>query len=156
MYLTGKKPLAAFRWAYLCGLIFFTGTFFWFFYLTQWFSTIAALGIIVLLGYLSMYFGLFGLSYSLFSRQKPLFKLFLLPSVWVVLEFIRAHLFTGFDWASLGHSQYKNLPIIQIADFTGVFGISFLIVMVNSFLKECLTATFIDKTSQSQKKNCLC
>jgi len=149
--LDGKKPLSAFRWAYGCGVLFFTGTLYWFFHITKWFSAIGALGIILLLLYLAIYFGLFGLAYSLFSRQKPFHKLFLLPSIWVVLEFIRAHLFTGFDWASLGHTQYTNLPIIQIADITGVFGVSFIVMMVNVLIKELLTASFIDKTSQAQK-----
>jgi len=149
--LDGKKPTSAFRWATVCGLLFFTGTLYWFFHITKWFSVVGALGIVLLLLYLSLYFGLFGLAYSLFSRQRPFHKLFLLPSSWVVLEFIRAHLFTGFDWASLGHTQYTNLPIIQIADITGVFGISFIVVMVNVLIKELLTATFVNKTFQAQK-----
>jgi apolipoprotein N-acyltransferase len=54
-----------------------------------------------------------------------------IPSLWVILEYIRSHLFTGFPWALLGYSQYLNLPIIQIADITGVWGVSFLVMMVN-------------------------
>jgi len=150
--LDGKRPWAAFRSAYVCGLIFFAGTLSWFFHLTQWFSFIAAFGIILLFLYLALYFGIFGLAYNLFSRRSSLFKLFLLPSVWVVLEFIRAHLFTGFDWVSLGHSQYKNLPIIQIADMTGVFGVSFVVVMVNVALKELIVVNFIQKTPEAQKR----
>ena len=149
--LDGKKPASAFRWATVCGLLFFTGTLYWFFHITRWFSVVGAVGIVLLLLYLSLYFGLFGLAYSLFSRQRPFHKLFLLPSVWVALEFIRAHLFTGFDWASLGHTQYTNLPIIQIADMTGVFGISFIVMMLNVLIKELLTASFVNKTFQAQK-----
>jgi len=149
--LDGKKPCSAFRWAYGCGILFFTGTLYWFFHITKWFSAIGAVGIVFLLLYLSLYFGLFGLAYSLFSRQRSFHKLFLLPSSWVALEFIRAHLFTGFDWASLGHTQYTNLPIIQIADITGVFGVSFIVMMVNVLIKELLTANFVNKTSQAQK-----
>ena len=149
--LDGKKPLSAFWWAYLCGVLFFTGTLYWFFHITKWFSVVSALGVVLLLSYLALYFGLFGLAYSFFSRQKPLLKLFLFPSVWVVCEFLRAHLFTGFDWASLGHTQYTNLPIIQIADMTGVFGVSFIVMMVNVLIKELLTASFVDKTPQAQK-----
>jgi len=149
--LDGKNPYSAFRWAYGCGILFFTGTLYWLFYITKWFSVIGALGIVLLMLYFAAYFGLFGLAYSYCSRKKALSKLFLLPSIWVVLEFIRAHLFTGFDWASLGHTQYTNLPVIQIADITGVFGVSFIVVMVNVLIKELLTAIFIDKTSQRQK-----
>jgi apolipoprotein N-acyltransferase len=58
----------------------------------------------------------------------------------VALEFIRAHLFTGFDWVMLGHSQYKNLMCIQIADITGVYGVSFLVILVNLLFFETLRA----------------
>jgi apolipoprotein N-acyltransferase len=41
-------------------------------------------------------------------------------------------LFTGFPWENLAHSQYLNLPLIQLADITGSYGVSFLIVLVNA------------------------
>jgi apolipoprotein N-acyltransferase len=39
---------------------------------------------------------------------------------------VQARLFSGFPWNFLGASQYQMLPVIQIASFTGVYGISFL------------------------------
>lgn len=54
------------------------------------------------------------------------------PLLWISLEYIRSLGFLGFPWPSLGYSQSSFLPIIQIAEFTGVFGVSFLIVFVNS------------------------
>ena len=52
-------------------------------------------------------------------------------SLWVLLEYLRAHLLSGFGWALLGYSQYLNLPIIQIADIFGAYGVSFLVMMGN-------------------------
>jgi apolipoprotein N-acyltransferase len=46
--------------------------------------------------------------------------------------------FTGFPWSSIGYSQYKFLSIIQIADITGIYGVSFLIVAVNEAVAELL------------------
>ncbi len=129
--LDGKERGRAFFLSYLCGVVFFAGVLYWFVHVT-------ALGAVLLTLYLALYFALFGAGYSFFSRLEATQKLFLLPSVWTVLEFIRAHFLTGFGWASLGHSQYKNLPIIQMAYVTGMFGVSFLVVMVNVFLKETL------------------
>jgi apolipoprotein N-acyltransferase len=48
--------------------------------------------------------------------------------IWVALEMIVARLFTGFPWNLAGASQYKVLPLIQIASVTGVYGVSFLLV----------------------------
>jgi apolipoprotein N-acyltransferase len=48
-------------------------------------------------------------------------------AAWVALEMLLARLFTGFPWNLLGVSQYQILPVIQIASWTGVYGVSFLI-----------------------------
>jgi apolipoprotein N-acyltransferase len=56
----------------------------------------------------------------------------------VLLEYIRAYLFTGFPWALLGYSQYLNLTLIQIADLTGAWGVSFLVMMGNVAVWSCL------------------
>ena len=48
--------------------------------------------------------------------------------IWVALEMIVARLFSGFPWNFLGITQYKMIPLIQIASVTGVYGVSFLLV----------------------------
>ena len=59
------------------------------------------------------------------------------PALWVTLEYVRSNLFfLAWPWNLLGHSQYLYLPVIQIADIAGVYGISFLMVMVNQFLSQ--------------------
>ncbi len=50
----------------------------------------------------------------------------LCAALWVALEMIVGRLFTGFPWLYLGVSQYRLLPLIQIASITGVYGVSFL------------------------------
>ena len=47
-------------------------------------------------------------------------------ALWVTWEMVQARLFTGFPWNFLGASQYQMLPVIQVASFTGVYGVSFL------------------------------
>lgn len=51
----------------------------------------------------------------------------LLAAVWVSLEMLRARLFSGFAWNLLGVSQWHQLPLLQTASVTGVYGLSFLI-----------------------------
>jgi apolipoprotein N-acyltransferase len=150
--LDGKNPKAAFFWGWLTGYLFFLGTHYWLIHVTL-------PGMLLVNLYLGIYFGLFGLGYSyLVGTPRPdglgtssdlaarssvavrfmQHKLWVLPCLWVALELVRDRLFSGFGWACLGHSQYQNLPLIQIADITGVFGVSFVVVMVNVFLKGCL------------------
>jgi apolipoprotein N-acyltransferase len=47
---------------------------------------------------------------------------------WTALEFARGLFLTGFPWNFLGDSQYRLLPIIQVASITGVYGVTFLVV----------------------------
>lgn len=49
-------------------------------------------------------------------------------AAWVTVEMILARLFGGFPWNLLGVSQHRMLPLIQLASFTGVYGVSFLVV----------------------------
>jgi apolipoprotein N-acyltransferase len=72
----------------------------------------------------------------------------LAPPLWVSLEYIRGFLFSGFPWELLGYSQYLTLPLVQIADITGVYGVSFLIVLVNAAAYRSLEA-FLDHALRS-------
>lgn len=60
------------------------------------------------------------------------------PIVWTALEFLRSTFGGGFSWYLLGHSQHVFLPLIQIADLTGAYGVSFLVAAVNALLFEIL------------------
>lgn len=61
------------------------------------------------------------------------------PILWVGMEYIRAHFLTGFPWYYLGHSQYRFLTLIQIADTASALGVSFLIALVNAWLVDLLS-----------------
>lgn len=85
----------------------------------------------LLAAYLSLYVGLFALGFRWASDRFGVRAAMLAPFFWVALEMLRAHLLTGFPWALLGYSQYRFIHIIQVADLTGVYGISFLLVLSN-------------------------
>ncbi len=61
-----------------------------------------------------------------------------LASWWCVLEWLRTWLFTGFSWNLLAVTQWKEYPIIQIASYTGIYGISFIIVFFNIALGDAI------------------
>ncbi len=64
--------------------------------------------------------------------KKPMYLMAAAPSMWVLLEYLKSWALTGFPWELLGYSQHNVIQMIQIADITGVYGISFLIVLVNT------------------------
>ena len=60
------------------------------------------------------------------------------PVVWTGLELARAHLLTGMTMASLGHTQYRWIELIQMSDLAGAFGVSFLVMFVAACLARML------------------
>ncbi|HEA68415.1 MAG TPA: apolipoprotein N-acyltransferase [Desulfobacterales bacterium] len=82
----------------------------------------------------SLYYLSFGLLYRLIRPTTGPWIIVGAPALWVALEYARSNLFfLSMPWNLIAHSQYRYLPVIQIADITGVYGISFLIVMANQF-----------------------
>jgi len=66
-------------------------------------------------------------------RGAPCLLLF--APAWVAAEYLRSSFpFGGFPWMLLGYSQTDSLRLIQVADITGVWGISLLIAWVNTAL----------------------
>ncbi len=93
---------------------------------------------IFLATYCSWYFPLALYLIRFLERRTSLPLVLTAPIVWTALEFCRSFLITGFPWYLLGHTQHRLLPLIQIADLTGAFGVSFLVVAVNALLFEVL------------------
>jgi apolipoprotein N-acyltransferase len=124
--LESQDPKGAFRRSYICGLFFFAASMYWLLHVT-------ALGWLALSFYQALYFGIFGLAYKALVRPGDFrFTNYIyVPSLWVVLEYMRSHAGGGIGWNLLAYSQYRNIPLIQMADITGVYGVSFIIVLVN-------------------------
>jgi apolipoprotein N-acyltransferase len=72
------------------------------------------------------------------DRRTRLPLVVTVPVVWTGLEFIRAHLLTGFAWYFLGHTQHDFLPAIQIADLGGAYAVTFVVAAVNALVFEFL------------------
>ncbi len=69
-------------------------------------------------------------------RGEPML---LLPVVWVAMELFRNYFpCGGFPWSTMAMSQWKYLPLIQIADIVGAYGVVFLIVFINASIAEAV------------------
>ncbi len=88
--------------------------------------------------YCSLYFPLAVYLIRFLDRRTRLPLVLTAPIVWTALEFLRSTLGGGFSWYMLAHSQHTFLPLIQIADLTGAYGVSFLVAAVNALLLEIL------------------
>jgi apolipoprotein N-acyltransferase len=74
------------------------------------------------------------------TRQKALRRaLYSIPFLWVALELARTEI-TGVPWDLLGTSQVGNIPLAFVSRWTGVYGVSFEIALVNTAFAAALLA----------------
>ena len=123
---------------FITGIVGYIGIIYWIAYVVVNYGYLPIyLGIISMLllaSYLSVYLAIFAAGIAYFRNRIPLY--FIAPVLWVCLEYCKSQMFTGFPWENLGYSQYLNLYVIQFADILGVYGLSFLIILVNVTLFE--------------------
>jgi apolipoprotein N-acyltransferase len=138
------RPWQGFVLGYLCGILWFAGTCYWIFDTMHRYGGMplpaAALALTLFCMYVGLYHGMFGLLLALAagSGSKPAAlaasirrALVAAPFLWVAVELARTRI-TAFPWELLGYSQTANFALTRMATLTGVYGLSFEIVLVNS------------------------
>jgi apolipoprotein N-acyltransferase len=118
------------RWKkfFIFALLFFAG-------ILYWIHHVSFLGLCALCIFLALEFSLLGLVIPCSSSKS---SLLFIPLLWILFERIRGVLFFGFGWGLLGYTQFRNIILIQNAEFVGVLGISFLIVLINTAIAQAV------------------
>ena len=126
--------------AWVNGVIFYAGTCFWIFHTLHVYGgmsdRLAVLLMVLFLFACGMHHGIFGLLLAGATRAKHLGRnraLILAPFFWVTAEILWERI-VGFPWQPLGTAQVDNIPMSRIATWTGVYGLSFEIALVNAAL----------------------
>jgi apolipoprotein N-acyltransferase len=116
--------------AFLVGYVYWLGNLYWI-------QPITVLGWLGMGLYLSPFWVLPALGVRL-ARVKGLPLFVVLPILVAGFERLQGFPLGGFFWRFLGHSQYANLAVIQVADLVGAAGVSFVVAMVNGLLAELI------------------
>ena len=124
--------------SYLTGVVFFSGTFYWITETMMLYGGLSAplavgVGGLFALTY-ALYFVLFALGVHLAVKKFGAGGLFFAPPLWVVVEFLRGILFSGFPWMLSGYALAPYAGTLQMAAWTGIYGLSFLATAVNSVI----------------------
>ena len=131
---------SSFLYGWLTAFLFHAGIFYWIYYtclhgggLSQGLSLAAWLG---LSGLLAVQFALFGGSCYFLKKTGPFFPL-LAACGFVTLEWLHqtvAFYGLGFPWVMLGYTQWNAPEMLQLAAFTGVYGVSFIVAFTGASL----------------------
>jgi apolipoprotein N-acyltransferase len=135
LLISRSGPVEAFLSSLLAGFLFFCGLLWWALSMKEY----HALNFVIQNIATACYYGVFGLCAYYFQKKIPKWNVLTFPAVWVILEYLRSNLgFLSWPWGILGYSQYTVLPVARVAAYTGVYGISFLIVTVNTVMAEII------------------
>jgi len=127
---------------FLAGIICYAGLVYWVVVAMNQFGGISlplsVLTMLLLVVYMAFYLGCFTWS-VVFLRDRLSIPIYLTaPPIWVLLEYLRGFLLSGFPWSFLSQSQHNFLPLLQIISVTGAYFISLLIVAINCLLYEVI------------------
>jgi apolipoprotein N-acyltransferase len=133
------QPVSAgqgFLLAYVGGVIWSFATTYWIYHVMHIYGGLdgpTSFGVLILFCFaLGLIWGVFGLVMAILANAPLRHRaLFLAPFVWVPLEIVRGFPF-DFPWDPLGTVLVNNIPLTRIATATGVYGLSFEIVLVNT------------------------
>ena len=144
-FLMPATPKQGFVLGWVCGIVWYLGTCYWVFHVMHLYgglnSFVSFLLLIAFALYLGLNHGIFGALLAWSGKANAGFSrraLVLAPFLWVTVELIRNYVI-GFPWDLLGTCQVDNVPLTRIATFTGVYGVSFEIALVNTVF----AATFL-------------
>lgn len=130
--LCGKSLLKSLLISEIFGILYLHGLFYWILKIPYY----SIMHHIMLLLVFSLFYAMFGLIFSLIvNRHGCRIALLAAPFIWVTIEYIRSNLFfLALPYGLVGHTQYLNHTLIQIATICGAYGVSFMVVLVNSAL----------------------
>ncbi len=105
---------------------------------SYWLGTFSLVSLQITVFFFLIYYLIF-MPVFLFVYRKVRWGRFLVfPLAFTLFEYLRSTGFLGYPWALAAHSQYPVLPLIQITEVTGVWGLSFLVLLGNSAVAEWL------------------
>lgn len=136
-------PRRAFTLTFIAAAVWYSGSLFWVYRAMHTFGRLPVftsfMVLILLVVIVSVYISLAPLFAKIIEKRWRGESIILLPVCWMAMEIFKNYFpCNGFPWSNLAMSQWKMLPVIQIADIVGIYGLIFLIVWVNVFIVEVI------------------
>ena len=131
----GESHRNVFLYSWLQGFACYVGSIYWVTITLHHFADVplvlALLPMMLLAAVIAFFTGAAVWAAAFVTARRGISMVATLPIAWAAVEWIRTYFPIGFPWNLLGYTAYQNLTLIQFAEFTGVYGVSALIVLFN-------------------------
>jgi len=128
VWMDARSAARAAGWGWCAGLLFFLPNFSYLFL-----TTLA--GTLALAGYEALFWSMAATAIRAVSGfRSPLWCVVSTAAVWVAFDWLRGNSLFALPWLYFGYTQSPALALCQVADFGGVYGVTFCIVLVNALI----------------------
>lgn len=129
------RRMSFYKYTFLYTFVFYLTHFYWLRVVSNWVGVIAYVGWLGVILYLSLIF-LIASSLIYIFKSKPLYRIFGIPAVWVIIEWLNSKGMFGITSSSLAYTQKAEWFISQLAACGGIYLLTFLIILVNVLITE--------------------
>lgn len=151
-------PKISARHAFFFSLGWFGSGVSWIYVSLDQYGDVPPLGSVAMIGLLAAYLALYftaAITLSRWLRRYTRFAIFTLPATWLLFEWLRSFVLTGFPWLSVGYSQTHSFFAV-LAPYIGEVGISFVLILLSCLISVAIFPQLIaSKINEPQSKTAL-
>jgi apolipoprotein N-acyltransferase len=103
-------------------------------------APVAVLMTLLFAAYLALWPALSGWLGARLSGTRPVFAMLIFAAAWVLGEWLRGTIATGFPWLAIGYAQTPASPLAGYAPVFGVYGVSFIVALIAAALAQLYRA----------------
>jgi apolipoprotein N-acyltransferase len=138
--LRGQAPRAAAGTAFVGGWLAHVMILHWIYVVTVRYGhapgAVGVIAVVLIAVGVAGHLALFGAGWAWLASRR-LANPFSAAALWTGVEYLRSFIVLGgFPWATLGYTQHQNTLLLPLAQFTGVYGLSFVVALVSAALAE--------------------
>ena len=128
---TSKNKKIFFFYGWLFGFGYFTSNLYWIANSLTFddnFKFLIPFSILLVPGFISLFYGLFAYIYSILASKKILSSFFIFSVIFGIIEFFRGSILTGFPWNLIVFSFSNQIEILNILSLIGTYGFNLICI----------------------------
>ena len=84
-------------------------------------------------------------------RRSTIFRILYFTSTYTLYEWVKSAGFLGYPWGTVSSAMYKWPVIMQTASITGVYGVTFMVILFNAIAAQCILLYYGNQQLEKSK-----